>query len=130
MAEPVHYVTAMGFETVRDDQGEPVALALDIEPRHRQLNGVCHGAVMVGLLDTMMAVQCYRAAGRRPVATVEISARFLEPVVDGRIEARARLIKVGRRLLTVEGTVTHDGSPVLIAQATFAVVGPAADGPS
>jgi uncharacterized protein (TIGR00369 family) len=83
---------------------------------------VVHGSVVHALIDSVMGMQCFRAAGRRPVATAEISVRFLRPIFDGRLEARARVLRAGKRLLFVEADVRRDGEVVAVGQATFVPV--------
>jgi acyl-CoA thioesterase len=70
-----------------------------------------------------MGMHCFRAAGRRPVATAEISVRFLRPVFDGRLEARARVLRAGKRLLVAEADVRRGDEVMAVAQATFVPVG-------
>lgn len=118
MSDELQFAPLMGFEFVREGEDTPY-LTLAIEEKHRQGNGVVHGSVIHAMLDTMMGMQCFRANGRKPCATAEISLRYLEPVFDGRLEARARVIKLGKRLCTLEGTVSRDGVPVAVGQATF-----------
>jgi uncharacterized protein (TIGR00369 family) len=95
---------------------------VDVEPRHRQRNGVVHGSVIHALLDTVMGIECFRSTGRRPVATAEISIHYLVAVFDGTLTARARVIKTGKRLLIVDGEVFRDETCVAIGRATFVPV--------
>ena len=124
MADEQPFAQLMGFEVVRDGV-DPPYIAITVSERHRQANGVVHGGVVVAMMDTIMGLQCFRAAGRKPVATSEISVHFLLPIFDGRIEARARVIKTGKRTIVVESTVTRDGAVMAIATSTFMPVGPA-----
>jgi uncharacterized protein (TIGR00369 family) len=119
MAEDeTRFVERNGMYIVRDGADAP-AMCVDVSERHRQVNGVVHGSVLHMLLDTAMGAQCFRANGRKPVATAEISVRYLVPVFAGTLEARARIIKAGKRVLTVEGWVRRDGEVVAVGQATF-----------
>ena len=118
----LQFVQLLDFELDKEAEGGP-AVGLTVAQKHRNSNGVVHGSVIHALLDTIMGMQCFRAAGRQPVATAEISVRFLRPVFDGRLEARARVRHAGKRLLSVEGSVTREGELVAVAQATFARVG-------
>jgi uncharacterized protein (TIGR00369 family) len=100
------------------DQGA-VRVSIDVDDRHRQRNGVVHGSVIHALLDTAMGIAAHLACGREPVATAEISVRFLEPVFDGRVEASARVLKAGKRLIVVEGEVHRAGMRVAVGQGSF-----------
>lgn len=111
----------IGLELDKHAEGGPV-FWLEIDERHRQVNDVVHGSVLHALLDMAMGLQCFRAAGRQPVGTVEISVRYLRPVSEGRLESRATVLRTGKRLLTVEGTVTCAGELIAVGQATFSVL--------
>jgi len=117
----MHFVQLLGFEIDREAQDGP-AVCVNVAAAHKNSNGVVHGSVIHALLDSVMGMQCFRAAGRQPVATAEISVRFVQPVFDGRLEARARVIRAGKRLVFVEGDVRRDGEVVAVGQATFVPV--------
>ena len=108
----------LGIELNKDADNGPT-FELTVGEQHRQVNGVVHGSVLHAMLDTIMGLVCFRACDRKPVATAEISVRYLEPVFDGRLEARARIIKHGKRVIIVEADVTREGNKVAVAMATF-----------
>jgi uncharacterized protein (TIGR00369 family) len=118
-----HFVQLLDFEIDRQVADGP-AVAVTVAAKHRNSNGVVHGSVIHALLDSVMGMQCYRAAGRHPVATAEISVHFMKPIFEGRLEARARVLHTGKRMLFVSGEVTRDGVVVAAGQATFVRVGP------
>jgi uncharacterized protein (TIGR00369 family) len=114
----LRFIQVLGFEVDREAPEGPT-VCVNVTAAHRNGNGVVHGSVIHALLDSVMGLQCFRAAGRQPVATAEISVRFLRPIVDGRLEARARVIHAGKRILFVDGEVRRDGDVVAVGQATF-----------
>jgi uncharacterized protein (TIGR00369 family) len=115
------FLHLLGFEIDREATEGP-AVCVNVADAHKNSNGVVHGSVIHALLDSAMGWECFRAAGRQPVATAEISVRFLRPVFDGRLEARARVLHGGKRLLFVEGDVRRDGEVVAVGQASFVPV--------
>jgi uncharacterized protein (TIGR00369 family) len=115
------FVQLLGFEIDREAPDGPT-VCVNVDAAHKNGRGVVHGSVFHALLDTVMGQQCFRAAGRQPVATAEISVRFLRPVTDGRLEARARILRAGKRILVVEGEVRRAGEIVAVGQATFVPV--------
>ncbi|HYU15234.1 MAG TPA: PaaI family thioesterase [Candidatus Acidoferrum sp.] len=121
MSGDLRFTQMLGFELDREAPDGPT-ICVNVTALHKNGNGVVHGSVIHALLDTVMGMQCFRAAGRQPVATAEISVRFLRPVVDGRLEARARVMRAGRRLLFVDGDVRREGEVVAVGQATFVPV--------
>jgi uncharacterized protein (TIGR00369 family) len=112
------FVQLLRFEIDREAPEGPT-VCVNVDAAHKNGNGVVHGSVFHAMLDSAMGMQCFRAAGRKPVATAEISVRFLRPVMEGRLEARARVVRAGKRLLVAEGEVRHDGELVAIGHATF-----------
>jgi uncharacterized protein (TIGR00369 family) len=65
-------------------------------------------------------VATHPPGGEAPV-TVSLTVTYLEPGRDGRLEARARVRKRGKRLLVVEGEVVQGDDVVADALATFSV---------
>jgi uncharacterized protein (TIGR00369 family) len=116
------FLETLGFD--RDREAGTITVTLD--ERHMQNNGVVHGSVIHALLDTVMGWESFKAAGRTPVATAEISVRYLRPVFAGKLAAKGNVIKAGKRMIIVEGRVTDgDGQLVAIGTATFVPVGKA-----
>ena len=118
----LQFVQLLDFELDKEAEGGP-AVCVTVAAKHRNSNGVVHGSVLHAMLDSVMGMVCYRAADRTPVATAEISVRFLRPVFDGRLEARATVLHAGKRVLSVEGAVVREGVTVAVGQATFVRVG-------
>jgi len=58
-----------------------------------------HGGVAAALADVAVAIAILRRVkGKRPITTVELKVNYLEPVTEGRIFARSRLLRVGSTL--------------------------------
>ncbi len=112
----------LGF-TIRMAEGRATT-RLTVDERHLNPNGAVHGAVLFALIDTAMgaATTSVLAPGTR-CATIEIHTRFLAPVLAGRIEATASVIKAGRRIVHLDAVVTDDeGRDVVRASGSFAVL--------
>ena len=118
MSGEPHFLKQLGFELDKQAPEGPT-VCVNVGSSHRNSNGVVHGSVIHALLDSIMGMECFRAAGRVPVATAEISVRFLRPIFEGRLEARGRVLHAGKRLLFVEGEVRLAGEVVAVGQATF-----------
>ena len=94
-------------------------MSLNIEQRHRNGNGVVHGSVIHALLDTCMGIEAIKIRGNEPVATCEISVRFLAPVFEGLMVAHAKVLRTGKRLTVMEGEVRVGDEIVAVAHGTF-----------
>ena len=70
---------------------------LEIEERHLNVGGVCHGGALLTLADVAMGTASYEAAGGHPCATIEFGSHFIAAAKKGqtalavvRQERRAR----------------------------------------
>jgi uncharacterized protein (TIGR00369 family) len=76
-------------------------LTLECAVRRNLLNsaGVLHGGVCATLADAAVGVALHYFLGsNRPITTVEMKVNYFRPVSQGRIFARARLLRVGATL--------------------------------
>jgi uncharacterized protein (TIGR00369 family) len=109
-----------GWLGLRLDEASPgdVTVSLEIQPKHLNLMGTLHGGVIATLADTATGVALRTVIDADATfATTQLSVTFLAPGRDGRIGARGRVIKAGRRFGYAEADVT-DGSGTLLARAT------------
>ena len=111
------FVHFLGLQFEKDE--ESILVTLDVEACHKNTDGVVHGSVYHAMLDTVMGSTAFRAHGRKPVPTVELSVRYLKAVREGRLVASARVLKAGRRMLVLDGEVRHEDQVVAVAQGTF-----------
>jgi len=114
----IPYVRLLGLEFVSAGRGE-AAFALEAREELTRMGGILHGGAVVSLMDTAAAFAVHtllEPAGR--TVTVDLTVHFLRPARDGRVEARARVLRRGRRviILNVEAT---DGTGELIATSTM-----------
>jgi len=133
--EGVHHPFAdlVGFDVAVVEPGRARA-ELEVRPEHRNPNGVPHGAVVFALVDTSMggATMSVLPEGRF-CASIEVHLRFLQPALGTHLVADTRVVRAGKRIVSLESRVTcgaprGDGGgdePALVATATgsFAVLG-------
>jgi len=114
---PVAQLTSSRLVSVGD--GEAV---FRCRPDQSWLNplGLVHGGLLCALLDTAMgvAVQTTQPVGRG-YATIELKISFLKPVpYDGsELEARGRVLRVGRRIAFAEAHA-YDSAGALVGHGT------------
>jgi uncharacterized protein (TIGR00369 family) len=96
------------------------SVRIDARDEHLNENGTVHGGVLATMIDVAMGTAVTTAGGESPV-TVSLTVTYLEPGRPGRLEARAKVRKRGKRLTVVEAEVVQDGDVVADALATFAV---------
>lgn len=104
----------------------PMEATLEIEMRDelRQPHGLLHGGVTATLVDTAMAFAVITILKREEKAsTVDLSVHYLRPHLEGRISCTARVIKAGKRLLTVSAEVINEqGKLIATALSTYTKV--------
>lgn len=104
----VPYIKLLGMELLELRPGEAV-LRLKMRDELRQPHGVLHGGATASVIDTAMAfaVITVLAAGEK-ASTVDLTVHYLRPVVDETIFCTARIVRAGRRLLTVSADVLSE----------------------
>lgn len=121
-ASPFH--TWAGMEVVSAGRGA-VAVAMDLEERHVNLQGFVHGGMLAILADTAcgMSIRSAIEPGRLHV-TADLDIHFLAPAKPGRVLGRGRAVKVGRSLAFAEASIEDEGGRLLAkAQSRFSVSG-------
>ena len=76
-------------------------LTVECTVRDQLLNsaGVLHGGVLATVADAAVGIALARHfGGRRAMTTIEMKINYLRPVAEGKVHARARLVKVGANI--------------------------------
>jgi acyl-CoA thioesterase len=112
----VPFVKLLGMELCDLKDSEAV-VKLRVRDELRQPRGLLHGGATASLIDTAMAFAVVTKLGKdENAATVDLSVYYLRPVVDGEIFCKAKIVKNGKRLLTISAEV-FDDSEKLVATA-------------
>jgi len=114
------FAKLIGIELDQIDAGV-ATLGLMVRNDLMQNNGVVHGGAIASLIDTAaaFAILSLLPSGER-VTTVDLTISYLRPLTTGRARATARVVRAGRRLITVSGEALDDcGKPVATALTTY-----------
>ena len=96
---------------------ENAVLRLPIKHEFFQGAGVVDGGILATIADEAMAHAVLANLDEgQSTATIEMNIRYLRPMKEGEICANARIIKKGRRIITVAAEV-FDGKNSLLAYA-------------
>lgn len=99
-------------------------LEMQVRDEMRQREGLLHGGVTVSLLDTVAAFAIFPLlAENETTTTVSLNVHFLRAVTGGTLRAHARVLRAGRRVVTVSAEIScdqADSKPVAAALLTFA----------
>jgi uncharacterized protein (TIGR00369 family) len=111
---------------LRLDRVEPgeVDVAMDVRRHHLNLMGTLHGGMIATLADTATGLAVRTTIDKDlTFTTTQLSVTFLAPGREGRVLARGRVLKSGRRFAYAEADVVDAGERLLArATATFAVM--------
>lgn len=113
----------LGAEPIRCWQGES-ELVVELTSELKQHHGFAHGGVIGAIADNACAWAAASVAG--DVVTSSYTLHFLGPALGERLRAKGRVIRAGKRQLTVQADVFAengaDSKHVATAIATIAKV--------
>jgi len=99
--EAVPFLKLLGIEVESVGQGT-ATLVVHMREELMRNDGIVHGGVMASLIDSAFAFAIIPLLdeGERTV-TVDMTIHYLRPVSDGAAKAVARVVRAGRRVITV-----------------------------
>jgi acyl-CoA thioesterase len=108
----VPFAKLLGIELVSTAVGEAV-LAMPLHEGLKQDSGVVHGGAIASLIDsaTAVAIMTMLASGER-VTTIDLTVSYLRPLTQGRAVASARVLRIGRRIISVSAEVHAQATTV------------------
>ncbi len=119
----IPFVQLVGMELVEIQTGK-AAIRLKMRDALRQPHGLLHGGATASVIDTTtaFAVVSVLADGEK-ASTVDLTVHYLRPVFEGEILCTARIVRAGKRLLTVSAeVVSGEGKMIATALSTYSKV--------
>ena len=97
----VPFAKLLGIEVDSAEPGHAV-LSMKLRDDLMRNNGIAHGGAIATLIDSAMAIaiMAQLAEGERTV-TVDLTIHYLRPISEGTARASARVVRAGRRVITV-----------------------------
>ena len=112
----VPYARFLGLKLGHLEPGE-VTIHLDVRDELKQNQGVVHGGAIASLIDTAAAFAVLTQIDlHERVTTTDLTIHYLRPAISGRLAAKSRIIRGGRRLFVLSVEV-YDEANALIATA-------------
>jgi uncharacterized protein (TIGR00369 family) len=98
-------------------------LEILLQRKHLQPFGVAHGGVYASIIDAAAFWSVYFGVDnpRATLTTVDLKLNYLAPASEGKLLAKGRQIKVGRRLAYAEAEVA-DGRGRILAHGTSTLI--------
>ena len=123
MTDETHgFIALVGASDPEADDGR-ATLEVEVDERHLNPAGTVHGGLLATLVDTTMGAAVRSAVGDETPATSQLTVTYLHPGKPGRLVVTAVVRKRGQNLTVCEADVEQDGTSLVHALATFALVG-------
>jgi len=108
--------------TRRGDEGWHYGLQL--REGHANAQGFVHGGVLMTFMDHALSLLAWEASGRAACTTVQLDSHFLEAVrPPAFVELDAEILRQGRSMIFMRGTLRSDGSDIMQATGVWRVLG-------
>ncbi len=106
--EKVPFARLLGIQLESQEPGHAV-MSMEIREEHKQNHGVVHGGGVAALIDSAMALAIMpMLAENERTTTVDLTIHYLRPLIEGTARASARVIRAGRRVITVSAELFDD----------------------
>ena len=99
--DDVPFAKLLGIEVESVEPGHAV-LSMKMRDDHMRNGRIAHGGAVATLIDSAMAfaIMPMLAENERSI-TVDLTIHYLRPVSEGAARASARVVRAGRRVITV-----------------------------
>ena len=108
LLDNVPFAKLLGIEI---ESSEPGHAVLSMKMRHelKQNHGVAHGGSIAAVIDSAMAIAIMpMLAENERTTTVDLTIHYLRPLTEGTARASARVVRAGRRIITVSAELFDD----------------------
>jgi acyl-CoA thioesterase len=97
----VPFAKLLGIEVDSVEPGHAV-LSLKLRDDLMRNNGIAHGGAIATLIDSSMAIAIMALLEENErTVTVDLTIHYLRPLSEGTVRASARVVRAGRRVITV-----------------------------
>jgi uncharacterized protein (TIGR00369 family) len=106
--EHVPFARLLGIEVESVEPGHAV-LTMPIRDDLKQNHGIAHGGSIAAVIDSAMALAIMPLLGENErTTTVDLTIHYLRPLTGGTARASARVVRAGRRVITVSAELFDD----------------------
>ena len=108
LLDNVPFAKLLGIEIESSEPGHAV-LSMKIRHELKQNHGVAHGGSIAAVIDSAMAIAIMpMLAENERTTTVDLTIHYLRPLTEGTARASARVVRAGRRVITVSAELFDD----------------------
>lgn len=103
-------------------EGDAVSIGLELEAKHTNSRGICHGGVLATLADLALGYAMLAKTGDRGgFLTAHLSVDYAGAARAGEwVESKVEIQRVGARLAFANCYLVSGGKPIVRASAIFA----------
>ena len=99
--DEIPFARLLGIEADLVEPGHAV-LSIKIRDDLKRNGGIAHGGVAAALIDSAMAFAIVPLLEENErTTTVDLTIHYMRPLTDGTARASARVVRAGRRIITV-----------------------------
>jgi uncharacterized protein (TIGR00369 family) len=99
--DEIPFAKLLGIEAELLEPGHAV-LSIKIREDLKRNGGIAHGGVAAALIDSAMAFAIVPLLSENErTTTVDLTIHYLRPLTEGTVRASARVVRAGRRIITV-----------------------------
>src|SRR5579875_3914657 len=118
---PPTFWELLGIEVTEMDEGY-AKLVMPFDEKLTQPYGLVHGGALFSLADSAAAVAIGSVVDDKRFVTIEMKINFLLPVKEGIMEAEARIIRKGKRIIPVEIDISNRERLIAKATTTYIIL--------
>jgi acyl-CoA thioesterase len=106
--DDVPFAKLLGLEVDSLEPGHAV-LSMKMRDDLMRNGGIAHGGAVATLIDSAMAFAIVELLGENEhTVTVDLTIHYLRPVSEGSARASARVVRAGKRVITVSAELFDD----------------------
>ncbi|MDX6269452.1 MAG: hypothetical protein QOD28_675 [Acidobacteriota bacterium] len=114
----VAYARLLGI-TLEDVARGSATLSMSARPELERFGGIMHGGALASLADTAAAFAVLSTLEpEEQTVTVDLTLHYLRPVTGGKLTARARVVRAGRRVATVSVEIFNESGAIVVTALT------------
>ena len=103
--DDVPFAKLLGLEVDSVEPGQAV-LSMKLRDDLMRNHGIAHGGAVATLIDSAMAFAITQLLdANEHTVTVDLTIHFLRPLTEGSARASARVVRAGKRVITVSAEV-------------------------
>jgi uncharacterized protein (TIGR00369 family) len=114
----VPYARLLGINFEDATRGA-ATLSMSARPELERFGGIMHGGALASLADTASAFAVLSTLEpAEQTVTVDLTLHYLRPVTNGRLTARASVVRAGRRVATVSVEIFNESGALVVTALT------------